>query len=150
MTKSEVQQLWDLMLVSAFVRAKGAYMETVVKSFISDAQMSIEELDEQDLLPRRFPKGFQTNCVVTRYVAAYLPKLAPALWKAKESDIGRIVDTLQRLKMDTQLRAADGQSNDEMKAKHSQHDLHLAQSMYNREREARKASGRSAWSTCKA
>jgi hypothetical protein len=98
-----LQELWDRALIKAF-RHKGVrYVDVLVRMFVQGEKISYPRLNALKRTPRH---GKQLRCTVTRYVAAYLPRLNEKLWDSNMTE-DQLVMWLARGGMDTLFTPSD-------------------------------------------
>ena len=109
MNQEELQKDWDWWLVRCFYEAGYINMGLIVKEF--QTRHGYEGNDKLakpfvDLL--RYPKyPFQYKTSVSRFICAYLPTIADALWKHDKSRIDDIAKAVNKLKSTTRNEPAD-------------------------------------------
>ncbi len=107
MTQEEIQLEWDRFFVTAFYERDKISLYKLVDEFKELHDLpSIYEEPMIGLL--RYPKlTHHFNNSLGRFVCAYLPTIADALWKYDKSRIDEIVKAVNKLKSTTRNRPAD-------------------------------------------
>jgi hypothetical protein len=106
-TQEELQLEWDRFFVTAFYERDKISLYKLVDEFKELHDLpSIYEEPMIGLL--RYPKlRHHFNNSLGRFVCAYLPTIADALWKYDKSRIDEIVKAVNKLKSTTRNRPAD-------------------------------------------
>ena len=146
--KEYLQDVWDAHLVGWWYNFPKKSIRTCVGVFMNNNNIkSFEEV--QELL--RTPKvQHQWHSCVTRFVAAYLPKLSTALWGDK-LDREELLKRLKATKMDTATRAVD---YDKHRREHKEEadavrDANAFSALKKIRADARLATSKSNWKVCK-
>jgi hypothetical protein len=105
----DLQKAWDYWLVESFY--KRPYMNTGTMCGIFKGEyagdMSWSELNST---LKRFPVHHgHISVTVTRFICAYLPKIADVLWKHSDKDIDRLAAAVNKLKSTCRSIEADSE-----------------------------------------
>lgn len=107
MTQEELQLEWDRWLVTCFYERNKGSVTRLANEFRTRFDLpSIYKSPMIDLL--RYPKmdhHFKNS--LGRFVCAYLPTIAEALWKYDKSRIDEIVKAVNKLKSTTRVQPVD-------------------------------------------
>jgi hypothetical protein len=93
----ELQQKWDIFLMTAWYKTPGMSMLHAKYNFLNKYQKTQEDCIEL----RRFPWSY-ASCMqrVQPWICCNLPKLSTILWERDMSDIFDLADKLKTSKMD--------------------------------------------------
>ena len=92
-----MQDEWDKGLVYLWKNHSNFYTGTTLRKFLTNNNVKIDFLKNLKRVPRF---KFHNKTTISRYIAAYLPKLSDALWSNKSEDyifkIIKKIDTLDK------------------------------------------------------
>lgn len=142
-----LQDAWDEHLVTWWYEQPKANLRKCVRVFLTTNNMDLEDFYPLLRVPRYH---HQWHTCVTRFVAAYLPKLSTALWGDK-LDREELLKRLKATKMDTAKRALD---YDKYRREHKEEadavrDANAFSTLKKIRADARLATSKSNWKVCK-
>lgn len=92
-----LQREWDRLLIEKFYNSDTLKMYVVAHIFKRNFGIT----DEQFSQLKRIPKlPGQTNVYTSRFICAYLPKIADILWKHKANEVETLADAMSKIKYD--------------------------------------------------
>jgi len=92
-----LQREWDRLLIEKFYNADTLKMYAVAYMFKRNFGITDEQFDQLKRIPR-LPG--QTNVYTSRFICAYLPKIADILWKHKANEVETLADAMSKIKYD--------------------------------------------------
>jgi hypothetical protein len=103
----DLQKAWDRWLVESFYKRPHMNTGTVCGIFKGEHANDLS-WDELNAGLKRFPQTpGHCRVTVTRFICAYLPKIADVLWKHSEKDIDRLAAAVSKLKSTCRAMEAD-------------------------------------------
>lgn len=99
------QKDWDTILITWFYNHPNLRMAAA--SFEYKKIHGVFPDEEVDKLFRVANLPWMNRLTVCRFVVACLPRIASVLWKHKKNESQKIIDTLQKSKIDTEARTAE-------------------------------------------
>ena len=97
MTEVNLQREWDRLLIEKFYNSDTLKMYAVAYIFKRNLGITDEQFNQLKRIPR-LPG--QTNVYTSRFICAYLPKIADILWKHKASEVETLADAMSKIKYD--------------------------------------------------
>lgn len=98
-----LQDKWDEFIVNQWFDFPNVYMSTASYIFTGRENIDYETLNSLKRTPRI---GLHSKCRVTRYIAAYLPKLNEVLWSGNYKK-EQVVKKLKGSNLDTKMNPVD-------------------------------------------
>ena len=92
-----LQREWDRLLIEKFYNADTLKMYAVAHIFKRNFSITDEQFSQLKRIPR-LPG--QTNVYTSRFICAYLPKIADILWKHKANEVETLADAMSKIKYD--------------------------------------------------
>lgn len=92
-----LQREWDRLLIEKFYNSDTLKMYAVAYMFKKNLGITDEQFDQLKRIPR-LPG--QKNVYTSRFICAYLPKIADILWKHKASEVETLSDAMSKIKYD--------------------------------------------------
>lgn len=93
----ELQELWDKMLVQAFYYNKSIPMKNLNMQF----KNIVGSYPKETGILRTTKYKWQYEMCITRFIASCLPKLSSVLYNHDKTKAAKIIEVLQRSKIDT-------------------------------------------------
>ena len=92
-----LQREWDRLLIEKFYNSDTLKMYVVAHIFKRNFGITDEQFSQLKRIPR-LPG--QTNVYTSRFICAYLPKIADILWKHKANEVETLADAMSKIKYD--------------------------------------------------
>lgn len=92
-----LQREWDRLLIEKFYNSDTLKMYVVAHIFKRNFGITDEQFNQLRRIPR-LPG--QANVYTSRFICAYLPKIADILWKHKASEVETLADSMSKIKYD--------------------------------------------------
>lgn len=92
-----LQREWDRLLIEKFYNSDTLKMYAVAYMFKKNLGITDEQFDQLKRIPR-LPG--QKNVYTSRFICAYLPKIADILWKHKASEVETLANFMCHIKYD--------------------------------------------------
>jgi len=92
-----LQREWDRLLIEKFYNSDTLKMYVVAHIFKRNFGITDEQFDKLRRIPR-LPG--QKNVYTSRFICAYLPKIADILWKHKASEVETLANFMCHIKYD--------------------------------------------------
>ncbi len=97
MTEVNLQREWDRLLIEKFYNSDTLKMYVVAHIFKRNFGITDEQFGQLKRIPR-LPG--QTNVYTSRFICAYLPKIADILWKHKANEVETLADAMSKINYD--------------------------------------------------
>ena len=92
-----LQREWDRLLIEKFYNSDTLKMYVVAHIFKRNFGITDEQFNELIRIPRLVG---QKNVYTSRFICAYLPKIADILWKHKAEETETLADAMSKIKYD--------------------------------------------------
>ena len=94
-----LQREWDRLLIEKFYNSDTLKMYVVAYIFKRNFGITDEQFDELRRIPRLVG---QKNVYTSRFICAYLPKIADILWRHKAEETETLADAMSKIKYDVE------------------------------------------------
>ena len=94
-----LQREWDRLLIEKFYNSDTLKMYVVAYIFKRNFGITDEQFDELRRIPRLVG---QKNVYTSRFICAYLPKIADILWKHKAEETETLANAMCKIKYDAE------------------------------------------------
>jgi hypothetical protein len=99
-----LQREWDRLLIEKFYRHDTLKMYVVSYIFKKTFNLTDEQFNQLKRVPK-LPG--QKNVYTSRFICAYLPKIADILWKHKAEETETLADAMSKIKYDVEKLEID-------------------------------------------
>ncbi len=99
MTEVNLQREWDRLLIEKFYRHDTLKMYVVSYIFKKNFNLTDEQFNQLKRVPK-LPG--QKNVYTSRFICAYLPKIADILWKHKAEETETLANAMCKIKYDAE------------------------------------------------
>lgn len=101
---NDLQKEWDKFLVQSFYRFPHANANNALHTFMAQNNSCYEEVNKL----KRVPKSYHHQRVtVSRFVCAFLPKIAKVLWEHNIEQLDKLAAAVSKLNSDAREVAVD-------------------------------------------
>ncbi len=104
MTEVNLQREWDRLLIEKFYRHDTLKMYVVSYIFKKTFNLTDEQFNQLKRVPK-LPG--QKNVYTSRFICAYLPKIADILWKHKAEETETLANAMCKIKYDVEKLEID-------------------------------------------